>query len=360
MVLGNFKDIRVAGVSVAVPSKRYGVENYHDAFGADVVAKFTEMTGVASVCRAVPEQTASDLGYEAAHNLFSKSDIDPSEIGMLVFVSQKPDYRSPSTAFLLHKRLGLPASCSCFDINLACSGFVYGLQTTLSMLRASDAKKALLITADTSIKTLAPEDRTMVMLFGDSGSAVVLEKQAGAPPISIGMRSDGSRFKSIITPSGAYRNVESPTERVEWSDGIKRSDFDTHMKGMEVFGFSIKDVPQLLQDFLTETQTQPDTYDYFTLHQANMYILKQISRKLKLPFDKIPVSLDRFGNNSSNSVPLVLADHFGTQSGRSIRTLMAGFGAGLSWACADVTIDTDVILPLHVTDAFATEAQLLA
>lgn len=357
MVLGKFTDIKIAGVSVAVPSKRLSVTNYHNAFGEDVVTKFTEMTGVESVCRAVREQTASDLGYEAAMNLFREQGIDPAEIGMLVFVSQKPDYRSPSTAFLLHRRLGLSPECSCFDINLACSGFVYGLQTSLSMLSASTAKKALLITADTSVKTLAPEDRTMVMLFGDSGSAVLLEKEQGAPPITIAMRSDGTRFKSIVTPSGAYRNVHSPTERVEWSDGIRRSDFDTHMKGMEVFGFSIKDVPQLLKDFLDETQTDGEDFDYFTLHQANMYILKQISRKLKFPFEKIPVSLDRFGNNSSNSIPLVWADHFGDGPKREIRTLISGFGAGLSWACADVSLDTSVVLPLLVTDAFFAEGR---
>lgn len=358
MLLSKFSNIKIEGISVAAPSKRIPVETYNEAFGEETIIKFAEMTGVKSVCRAVPEQTASDLGYEAAKNLFDKKGVDTSEIGMLVFITQKPDYRTPSTAFVLHKRLGLPESCSCFDINLACSGFLFSLHTVYSMLKNSDAKKALLITADTSHKTLSPMDRTMIMLFGDSGSATLISKTEEESPAYFTMRTDGQRFKSIITPSGAYRNMGAPRERVEWTDGIMRSDYDTHMKGMDVFGFSIKDVPQLMKEFLEALGTTPADYDSFALHQANMYILNQISRKLKVPMDKIPVALDRYGNNSSNSVPLVLADHYAGK-GDTMRVFMSGFGAGLSWACADVMIDTNAILPILETDAYYEEETTL-
>lgn len=359
MLFSETNHVKISGISVAVPSLSVPVESYNAVFGEEVVSKFSEMTGVKSVCRCIPQQTASDLGFEAAQNLLNQFGIDKSEIGILVFVSQKPDYRSPSTAFILHSRLGLSENCTSFDINLACSGYIYGLQTVLSLLENSDAKKALLITADTSVKSLAPEDRTMIMLFGDSGSATLVEKTEEDCSIKIGMRTDGNRFKSIITPSGAYRNRFISTERVKWSDDISRSDYDTHMKGMDVFGFSITDVPKLLKDFMEATETTPENYDYFSLHQANMYILKQLARKLKIPFEKIPLSLDRYGNNSSNSVPLVLADHFGSITSGSFRTLMAGFGAGLSWACCDTSIDYSVILPLLKTDNYYKEAPVL-
>lgn len=355
MLLSNFSGIDIEKISVAVPSGRIAIESYNDIFGEENVSKIAEMTGVKSVCRAVPQQTASDLGYEAARKLFDSSDIDKSNIGMLVFITQKPDYRTPSTAFVLHNRLGLPQECSCFDINLACSGFIYSLHTVFAMLKNSDAKKALLITADTSHKTLSPMDRTMIMIFGDSGSAAVVSKTGSDNNTSFAMRTDGQRFKSIITPSGAYRNVGASRERTEWTDGILRSDYDTHMKGMDVFGFSIKDVPQLMKDFMEAQHTTPADYDSFALHQANKYILSQISRKLKIPMDKIPVSLDRYGNNSSNSVPLVLADHFAGKGSSTMRVFMSGFGAGLSWACADVVINTDAILPLHETDEYYKE-----
>lgn len=346
------KGIKIAGISVALPTQKIPVTNYNDTFGEEAIKKFIETTGVESVCRSIQEQTASDLGYEAAKNLFEQKRINKDEIGILVFISQKPDFRSPASSFIIHERLGLSDDCLCLDINLACSGFIVALHTVYSLLKNADTQKALLITADTSHKTLSPFDRTMIMLFGDSGSAILLEKTAELYETHFAIRSDGSRFKSIITPSGAYRNRNANAERTEWSDGILRSDYDTHMKGMDVFGFSITDVPKLFKDFLSELDKTPDDYDYFTLHQANQYILKQISRKVKIPSEKIPISLDRFGNNSSNSVPLVLADHFSNIIPTKLKLFMSGFGAGLSWACADISIDSETILPIFYTDAF--------
>jgi len=132
------------------------------------------MAGVQQIFRSQPKQTASDLGFIAAEEIFKAGKAAREEIAVLVFVSQKPDYRSPATFYVLQKRLGLENDVICMDINLACSGFVYGLQTALALLESVIGnKKALLITADTSYKTMSPQDRTMIMLFGDSGSAVV-------------------------------------------------------------------------------------------------------------------------------------------------------------------------------------------
>lgn len=352
MAISTIKNIKISGVSVALPTQKLDVKSYTETFGEDVIRKFIETTGVESVSRSIPEQTASDLGYEAAINLIQEKKINKEEIGILVFISQKPDFRAPASSFLIHDRLGLSKDCLCLDINLACSGFIVALHTIHALLQNSDAQKALLITADTSHKTLSPFDRTMIMLFGDSGSALLLEKTDEDVAAHFAIKSDGKRFKSIITPSGAYRNMDAPKERVAWSDGILRSDYDTHMKGMDVFEFSLTDVPKLFKKFLNDLNKTPDDYDYFTLHQANHYILKQLSRKIKIPMEKIPISLDRFGNNSSNSVPLVLADHFSTVAPKQLKLFMSGFGAGLSWACADITIDTEVILPIMYTDAY--------
>jgi 3-oxoacyl-[acyl-carrier-protein] synthase-3 len=352
MIKNTIKGIKVAGVSVAVPTQKIPVTFYNEAYGVESMRKFVETTGVESVCRSVPEQTAADLGFEAARNLFEQKSIDKNAIGILVFISQKPDFRAPASSYMIHKRLNLHKDCLCLDINLACSGFMVGLHTIHALLEKSDASKALLITADTSHKTLSPFDKTMIMLFGDSGSAILLEKTQEDIDTHFAIRSDGNRFKSIITPSGAYRNRNAPKERVLWSDDIMRSDYDTHMKGMDVFGFSITDVPKLFKDFLAELEKTADDYDYFALHQANLYILKQISRKIKIPMEKIPVSLDRFGNNSSNSVPLVLADHFSKSVPADLKFFMSGFGAGLSWGCVDIVINSEVILPIFYTDAF--------
>lgn len=359
MIFSSHENIKIAGISVAIPSQKINVTDYYSSFGEETVDKFSEMAGVKQTTRAIDEQTASDLGFEAAIKLFEGKNINKEDIGILIFVSQKPDYRSPSTAYVLQKRLGLNHDIICFDINLACSGFVYGLQTAHSLLSQSNKKFALLITADTSYKTLSPEDRTMIMLFGDSGSALLLEKKVTENKNNqFGLRSNGYKFKSIITPAGAFRNMDLKNIDEEWTDGITRSDYNTHMKGMEVFGFSITDVPKLIEDFFKTSSSQPSDYDTFALHQANQYILKQLSRKNKIPFEKIPISLDRYGNNSSNSVPLVLCDHFSKMENQNLRVFIAGFGAGLSWACGSIYINTSDILPIHITDNYYKEGKI--
>jgi 3-oxoacyl-[acyl-carrier-protein] synthase-3 len=348
MRTSHYDNIKIAGLSVCLPEQTREVDSYVKVFGKENIAKFKKMTGVNSVSRSLPEQTASDLGIEASKNLLEKLDVDKSKIKIVVFVSQKPNFRLPSSAYFIHNHLDLNSDCVCFDINLACSGFIYGLNTVAGMLQSYDIEsKALLVTADTSIKSLAPNDRTMSMLFGDSGSACLLAKTDKAPEINFAFKSDGYRFKSIITPAGAYRNIGKPQERVKWSDDILRSDYDTHMKGMEVFGFSISDVPALAKEFLQYLDKTPEDYELFALHQANKYILKQFSRKMNVPISKIHLVLDRYGNNSSNSIPLVLADIYGeSQNDDNPSVFMSGFGAGLSWACAEALINKKIILKI--------------
>lgn len=356
MVVSQFSDVKIGALSVAIPSNVTPVTDFYPIFGQELVDKFSDMSGVKQIRRTTQKQTASDLGYCAAKQIFDSGRINKEDIGVLVFVSQKPDFRFPATAFVLQKRLGLSENVICQDINLACSGFIYGLQNALSLLELVPGKKALLITADTSYKTMSPQDRTMIMLFGDSGSAVVLEKDKGARPFLFSFRTNGNKFKSIITPAGAFRNRNLKPKDEVWSDGIIRNDYNTHMKGMAVFEFSITDVPRLINDFFQKTNTSSADYDHFILHQANLYILKQLSRKCKIPFEKIPVSIDRFGNNSSNSIPLVLSDHFANSESKKLTLLISGFGAGLSWACGKIDLETTHILPLVVSDEYYIES----
>lgn len=351
MQISRFEHFRLGGVATAVPANRLAVEDFAEQFGEENMRKFSQMTGVRHVHRAHPAQTASDLAFLAAEDLFARTGMERERIHLLLFVTQKPDYRVPATAYVLHKRLGLSGHCVCLDLNLACSGYIFGLHTALALLRrATGSAAALVLTGDTSMRTLSPLDRTVFPLFGDAGSATLLLREEGAPSIGTGLWSDGSRFKSIITPSGAYRNPDGELERREWGDGIVRCDYDTHMKGKEIFEFSITDVPAFVARYLEGVGKGPDAFDVFAVHQANLFILKQLARKNRLPADKLPVSIDRFGNTSSNSVPLVLCDHFGNAPDRLLRVLACGFGGGLSLGCADFEIETARIFPVLESD----------
>lgn len=347
-------DISIEGISCAVPKNRVDSTEFYDKFGKEAVDSFVDMTGVKSTYRTPEEQTASDLCFAAARNLIEKKNIDKESVGALVFISQTPDYRLPATAFVLHKRLGLNKNCMAFDVNLGCSGFVYGLNIVGSLMKTSNIENAILLFGDTSIKTTSPEDRSSIMLFGEAGSATLLSKVKGKK-ITGTLMSDGEGFKAIIMPSGAYRNLNGSHERVMWGDGNIRSDYDGYMNGTDVFSFTISEVPSIIKKYMQSNDTSPDSYDSLVLHQANMFILKQISKKTKFPMEKTPVSMDRYGNTSGTSVPLTLCDFYAGTEPKTVRTLMSGFGIGLSWGVIDAILDTENILPIVFTDEYYTE-----
>lgn len=349
------EDVLISGISCAVPDNRVFNTSFYDSFGKDYVRTFVETTGVVSTCRSKEEQTASDLCYIAAENLIRKKNIDRQSIGLIVFISQTPDYRLPATACVLHKRLELSNKCLAFDVNLGCSGFVYGLNIVGSMMQSLDIDYALLLNGDTCVKTNSPLDKSTIMLFGDAGCATLLAKQRGSKLVGE-LMTDGCGFKTIIMPSGAYRNRNGSREQVKWADGNIRSDYDGFINGTDVFSFSITQVPRLVKNFLQENGVCIDDVDAFVLHQANLLILKQIAKKIKIPMEKLPISIDRFGNTSGASIPLTLCDFFGEDDSMgNAKILMSGFGVGLSWGVAYAYIDKKNIFPIVYTDDHYTE-----
>lgn len=348
--------VRLAGIAAAVPAHRIDLGDLSELWDDEFLHKFSQMTGVREIRRAHPEQTASDLAFLAAERLLGRSGLDRRHIELLLFLTQKPDRRVPATVYGLQQRLGLAEHCLCLEINLACSGYPYALHAGLSLLRSSrrdgSDSTALVLTGDTSMRTLSPLDRTVFPLFGDAGTATLLLSDGGAPPISSALWTDGGRFKTVITPSGAYRNPHGDLDRREGGDGIARCDYDTQMNGVEVFEFSLTDVAAFLSGFLDELGRAPRDFDAFALHQANRFILRQIARKIGIPHEILPISIDRFGNTSSNSVPLTLCDRYGATSSGSLKVLACGFGGGLSIGAAAFEVASDSILPLVESDEF--------
>ena len=358
MSLFKSKGIGIAGVACAVPQNLVTVDSFIPVFGEEITAKFTAGTGIRSMYKALPEQTASDLAVAAGENLLSHVDIDKNEIGMMLLVTQSPDYRRPSSASIVQKRLELPLDCSCMEINLGCSGFVYGLQTAMSLMDSSDIKYALLLMGETASKLVDPKDKSIVMMYGDAGAAVLLARQPGAETTTL-LRSDGSRFKAIVLPAGGFRDMNPGHERFVCSDGIERSLYDIFMDGTSVFSFSITDVPQALKDYLEMTGTAVQDYDTFVFHQANQFIIKQLIRKMKLPKEQVPLTLDRYGNTGGISIPLTLCDVFGKADEGKKNVLMCGFGIGLSWGVANAVVDLSTVLPVIQTSDYYAEGKFI-
>lgn len=349
--------IGIAGIACAVPDNRVTVKSFIPVFGEEVPTKFTAGTGIEAMYKALPEQTAGDLAYAAAENLFEHLKIDRQKIGALILVTQSPDYRRPATACVLQHRLGLPMDCAAMDIGLGCSGFVYGLQTAMSLMQQSDIEYCLLLLGETASKLVHPLDKSIVMMYGDAGAAILLERQKDARTTTL-LRTNGGRFKTIILPAGGFRDMNPPHDRFMCNDGIERSLYDIYMEGTSVFSFSISDVPKAIQDYMKKTETTGEDYDLFLFHQANQFIIKQLSKKLKLPKEKVPISLDQYGNTGGISIPLTLSVNFGHQDVGRKKTFMAGFGIGLSWGITSAEIDTAKVFPVIKTKDWYVEGKI--
>lgn len=359
MAVFNTSGIEIAGITCAVPDNYVPAESFIDRFGEETVGRFKEGTGIHSIYNALPEQTAGDLAFAAAEDLFSKVDIEKGQIGVMVFVTQSPDYRRPSTACVLQKRLGLPMDCATLEVALGCSGFVYGFQTAMSMVATSDTEYGLLLLGETASKLVDPMDKSIVMMYGDAGAAILLKKTDDSKVTTL-LKSDGDRYKSIVLPAGGFRDMSPGHERFMCSDGIERSLYDIFMDGTAVFAFSITDIPKTIKEYLAITESTINDYDVIALHQANYFILKQIIRRIKADKDKVPVSLDRFGNTGGMSIPLTLCDYYGNQNNDStVRALMCGFGIGLSWGVTSALLNVDNIFPVITTDSCYSEGKFI-
>lgn len=344
-------NIKISGIASAVPKNAVDIRSYEKRFGKDDVMRFMNNIGIKKVHRTLPMQTASDLGYEAAENLLKNLNIKRDNIGILIFVSQSPDYRKPATACVLQKRLNLSTTCAAFDVNLGCSAFVYCNQIMRSLLSVSDAQYGLLILGETSSKLVSPEDESTVMMFGDAGSAVLYEKTTHTLDDTL-LMSDGNRFKSIIVPAGGFRDMKPNEEFYVASDGKRRSKYNSFMDGVGVFSFAVTDVVISIKDFLDKYNKAVDDYDAIVLHQANNLIMKRIAHKLSIPEEKLLKSLDEYGNTSGVSIPLTISKCY-ADSNSGIQSILAvGYGIGLSWGITELKIDTDNVLGIIETDAY--------
>jgi len=339
--------VRLAGVAAAVPGKRSEVQPTSKVQGGDL-AKIIASTGVKARHIAPPGTCTSDLSAVAAECLMDRLGWDRASIDLLVFVTQTPDYVLPATACSLHGRLGLAKSCGAFDVNLGCSGYVYGLSIAAAQVQLGAAKRALLLVGDTISKVVSGEDRSVAFLFGDAGTATALEA-APAAPISFVTGSDGSGAAQLQIPAGMFRSPSNAHTREAQSrdGGSLRSDEQLYMNGPEIFNFTIREVPSMINSVLEAAGWGFDQVDAFVLHQANRFMLDYLAKRMKLPPDKVVLALENYGNTSSASIPLAICDGLRGRLQRApAKLLLAGFGVGFSWAAAAIEVDRPHIEPV--------------
>lgn len=343
-----FQNVKVAGIACAVPKQYKATRSYVDYFGSEKIEKFIEATGIEGRHLSDGNQTTADLCFVAAENLMREKKVSNDEIDALVLITQKPDYRTPATSFVLHKRLELREDCLVFDVNLGCSGFINGIYFLSGLIESGTINKALLLVGDADTRREISEDPSTTMMFGDAGAAILLEPGEGT--IHGMIRSDGSGFRTLICPVPGYRFpgiYPGQDERL-----IDKMD------GNDTFLFTITKVPKLFKEFYKEFSVSETDYDYYILHQANLMIVNQIAKKLKLPPEKVPISLGEYGNTDGATIPVgIVALHDSLKEGQRVKLITSGFGIGLSWGIIDFSIKKEDILPMIVTDEYYLEGK---
>ena len=349
-----FQGIGISAMAGAVPSHIIENLKYTEFFPQDQVNEVVEKVGVYERRFADAQTCSSDLCFAAAQKLFADNDIDRSEIDLLVFISQTQDYRMPATACTLQHRLGLSNSCVAFDINLGCSAFIYGMSVVYSMMQSSGLRKALILDGETRSKVYGPRDRRSAFIFGDGGVAALVERNEKFGETTLSLNSDGSRADLIMIKAGGYRHPSTPEtleERVVDEYGNMRSQEQGYMKGGDVFNFVIREIPRDLKRALAESGKTTDELDYIVFHQANNFINSYIAKKMKLDVDKIPHTIEKFGNTSSVSVPLTIVSELKGKLNGSKTLMLSAFGVGMTWASAIASfVDTKISDIVEVAD----------
>lgn len=341
MAFFSVNDIQIKGIAAAVPSQIESNWDY-DLLTEKEKKLLVKTTGVEEKRTAPEGVTTSDLCFEAAQKLLNELRWEPSEISLLVFVSQSCDYYLPATAIILQDRLGLSKNSIAFDVGLGCSGYVYGLSIVSSLMKTTGVQKALLMVGDVSSATCAYEDKSTYPLFGDAGTVTALELSTKATQTHFSLQSDGSGHEAIIIPDGGIRNRASAAsfDKKEVSKGITRANFNLALNGLDVFNFSVTEVPKAIKAFLAELQKTPQDFDYFLMHQANKLMNETIRKKLKFDTPQVPYTLSKYGNTSSASIPLTIVSELRKEvTSKKLTILMTGFGVGLSWGVASLELD---------------------
>jgi 3-oxoacyl-[acyl-carrier-protein] synthase III len=294
--------------------------------------KIYEKTGIRQRHVVQDGECASDLAAAAAETILSQC--DRAEVDFLLFCTQSPDYLLPTTACLLQQRLKLSTRCGAFDFNLGCSGYVYGLAIAQSLLQSGLATNLLLLVADTYSRHIHPGDKSVRTIFGDAGAATLLSTRSRRRLHSFVLRTDGSGAERLMIRTGGARHprVAAPATPILDESGNVRDPNCLYMDGPEIFNFTLQTVPSLVADVLAKAGLHLDEVDCFVFHQANLFMLEHLRRKLRVPRERFEVCLEHCGNTVSATIPIAL--DAALQAGRikpGMKILLAGFGVGFSW-----------------------------
>lgn len=279
----------------------------------DLIEKFnlsesfiTDKIGVLNRRIKSSDERSSDLCVKAFDALAQKENILLSDVDCCVVITQNPDYNLPHTSAIVHERLGLPNTCSCFDISLGCSGFVYGLSIVKSFMEANNFTNGLLFTSDQYSDIIDKNDKNTILIFGDGSTVTHLTDNPVFSPLSFRFGTNGNGYKELINDEKLFMN------------------------GRAVFNFTAKTIPTEINLLIEQYEFSDDDIDLYVLHQGSKYIVDTIAKRLKVDEAKVVFDMKDYGNLISSSIPIILEKYLLSENIN--RIVISGFGVGLSWA----------------------------
>jgi 3-oxoacyl-[acyl-carrier-protein] synthase III len=322
MIAGGRDDVHVTITGLGAYAPERVITNDELAQMVDTSDEWiVERTGIRERRIAADSQALSDLSLPAARQALEQAGSDGTDIDLLIVATVTPDMMFPSTSAILADQLGATEAAA-YDLSAGCTGFMYALAQAYGMVAAGLSRRALVVGGDVLSRILDWSDRSTVVLFGDGAGAVVLERSGDAGFLAFELGADGGGGEHLWLPGSGSRKFEEPDKFVK-------------MNGREVFKFATRVLVQSGEAVLAQCGSSIDDVDVYIPHQANVRIIDHATKKLGIPSERVVINVDRFGNTSSGSIPLALAD--AQEDGRLRKgslVLMTGMGAGLTWGSA--------------------------
>ncbi len=326
-MINGLKSVGILGTGSYLPEKvltNFDLEKMVDTNNEWIIAR----TGIKER-RIADENTAcSDLAYEAALKAMDSAGVTAEELDMIIVATITPDFFFPATACIVQDKLGA-INASAFDLEAACSGFLYGMTVAQQFIATGTYKKVLVIGAETMSKFIDYTDRGTCILFGDGAGAVVMgEVEEGYGILSTDLGAKGEGGKYLMVPGGGSRkpaSIETVTNREHY----------IYMGGNEVFKFAVRIMGQGAVNVIEKAGIEMSDIDYLVPHQANTRIIEAAAKRIKLPMDKVKVNLEKYGNMSAASIPVALDEALKEgKIKRGDNVVLVGFGGGLTWGAA--------------------------
>lgn len=322
----------IKAISVYLPKNKLSNDDLSKEFPLWSADKISKKTGIYSRSISEKNETSGDMAVSVSEKLFFEHKLDKSKIDFILLCTQSPDYFLPTTACIVQNKLELQTNCGALDFNLGCSGYIYGLALAKGLITSGIANNVLLITSETYSKYIHKQDKSNRTIFGDAASASLISKDSSGVIEKLALGTDGSGAENLIVKYGAAKYLHSKGESKYENNNFLKNDSNLYMNGKEIFMFTSKAVPNLIEECLNINNLLLDEIDLFVFHQANSFMLDHIRRKIKIPKEKFYIYLEDVGNTVSSTIPIAL-DH--AIKNKKIRTgmnvLIAGFGVGYSY-----------------------------